>query len=219
METSETMNSIKVSAVMEEQDTNRLYEMALAIYSKYGIRSVTMDDISRELGVSKKTVYQHISDKKELVNRVMQYEIERLSQYMDEMNGSEYNAIEEFIQVNKRIHKALGDHSPTFYYDLKKYYPDLFKQWIMNRRKIMIERIMFNLVHGKKEGLYRNEMDENIISKLYMARMEMLQDNDILKNEDSISHDFFREIFLYHLHGICNDRGLKYITQHDEIIK
>jgi AcrR family transcriptional regulator len=217
-ETLETFNAINVSLIMEEKDTYMLYEIALEIFSKYGIRSVTMDDISRELGMSKKTVYQQISDKKELVNRVMEHEIDRMNRNLDEMSGSEYNAIEELIEVNKRVHNAIGAHSPTFYYDLKKHYPDLFKQWNMRRRMIMVDMIMRNLNKGKKEGLYRNEMDEKIISKLYMARMEMLHDNDFIKNEESVSRDFFREIILYHLHGICNDKGLKYISQHHEII-
>lgn len=203
---------------MEEKNTSSLFEMALALYSKYGIRSVTMDDISRELGVSKKTIYKQVSDKKELVSRVIEYEMDRMNQQMEEMKGYECNAIDELIEVNKRAHAAIVSFSPTFYYDLKKYFPDLFKQWIMKRRVLMFDMVIRNLNSGKNAGLYRNEMDEKIISRLYMARMEMLHDNDIIKNEEFVSLHFLREIFLYHLHGICNPKGLEYLSQHHEII-
>lgn len=203
---------------MEENETYNLFEMALSLYSKYGIRSVTMDDISRELGVSKKTIYQQVSDKKELVNRVIEYEMDRMNQQMAEMKGNEFNAIDELIKVNKHIHAAIISFSPTFYYDLKKYFPDLFKQWIMKRRALIVDTVTRNMSNGKNAGLYRIEMDEHIISRLYVARMEMLQDNDIIKNREFLSHNFFREIFLYHLHGICNPEGLKYLAQHNEII-
>ena len=190
----------------------------LAMFSWYGIRSVTMDDISRELGVSKKTLYQQFSDKDDLINRVIDYEMILRSASLDKLASIYTNAIDELIQVNGLIHSTMSSHNPTFYYDLRKYFPDVFKRWMEHRRKGMYDLIIQNMRKGKKEGFYRSELDEHIIVRLYMARMEMLSDNEIIKDQESVSLKFIREIFIYHLHGICNAEGLKYLAlQKDRI--
>ena len=190
----------------------------LALFSRYGIRSVTMDDISRELGVSKKTLYQQVSDKNDLINRVIDHEMILRGETMDKLANTYTNAIDELIQVNGQIHSTMSSHNPTFYYDLRKYAPDVFKRWMEHRRRTMYDLIIQNMRKGKKEGLYRSDLDEHIIARLYMARMEMLSDNEIIKDQESVSLKFIREIFIYHLHGICNAEGLKYLAlQKDRI--
>lgn len=189
----------------------------LAMFSRYGIRSVTMDDISRELGVSKKTLYQHVADKNDLIDRVIELELVQKRSFMEELNGSTANAIDQLIQVNRQIHSTLSSHNPTFYYDLKKYYPEIFRKWMDARRKRMFELITSNMNKGKQEGLYRKNLNENVIARLYLARMEMLNDNEIILEEESDSVDFIREIFIYHLHGICNATGLKYLESQSEL--
>jgi len=120
--------------------------------------------------------------------------------------------------VNDQIHSTMSSHNPTFYYDLRKYVPDVFKRWMEHRRRTMYDLIIQNMRKGKKEGLYRSDLDEHIIARLYMARMEMLSDNEIIKDQESVSLKFIREIFIYHLHGICNAEGLKYLAlQKDRI--
>ena len=200
------------------RDTDNMLGSILALFSRYGIRSVTMEDISRELGVSKKTLYQHFSDKNELINRIIDYEIIQRNQFTENLAGSGYNAIDELIHVNRKIHSSISSHNPTFYFNLKKYYPDVFKRWMEHKRKVMYELIFRNMKQGKEEGLYRSDLDEHIIVRLYMARMEMLNDNEIIGNEETVSHKFIREIFIYHLHGICNMEGLDYLAQQKERI-
>ena len=198
------------------KEKERVFNTVLALYSKYGIRSITMDDIARELGMSKKTLYQHVHDKNDLVDRVIDYEIETNRQFMEEMMLAKLNAIEELIHVNKRINALRGIHSPTFYFDLKKYYPATFTRLMDYKRKRMYELVMRNLKKGKKEGLYREEMDEHVIAMLYVARIEMLSSNEIINESESASIRFIREVFLYHLHGICNDKGLEFLKAHKE---
>ena len=200
------------------QEKERILNRVLSLYSKYGIRSITKDDISRELGMSKNTLYQHVEDKNDLVKEVIEYEIMVNQQFMEEMVVSGFNAIEELIHVNKRINAMQGVHNPTFFYDLKKYYPEVFARFMEYKRKRMYEQIMRNLKKGKEEGLYREEMDEHVIGMLYVARVEMLNSHEILQEDETTSVRFIREIFLYHLHGICNERGLKFLKEHKENI-
>jgi AcrR family transcriptional regulator len=180
-----------------------------ALYRKYGIKSVTMDDVAHELGMSKKTLYQFVSDKTELVQMVVEHVRQCNFSSMKKKDGTELNAIEELIEVSHHVNSLMKDHSPTYEYDLKKYYPDIYKNLMSARRKLMYESMISNIKKGKKEGIYRKELDEKIIAKLHLLRIENLRSTEIFDEEGMHSSKFFREVFVYHIHGLATEEGLK----------
>jgi AcrR family transcriptional regulator len=189
---------------------------ALALYSKFGIKSITLDDLCRELGISKKTLYQHIQDKNDLIRKVIDYEISLQQKSMEKMFRSEINAIDELIYVNRMIHENQSIHNPAFYYDLKKYYPDIFTEWLDYKRKKMFEMIHRNLEKGISEGLYRQDLNPTIISKLHMSRTESMHTSEIIDEKELSTSRFVDEVFSYHIHGICNDKGIAYYYRKKE---
>ena len=186
------------------------------MFTRIGIRSITMDDIARELGVSKKTLYHDFEDKNDLIKRVIDFDIMQSRKFLEEVHRTDLNAIEELFLVNGRIHQHRSRYNPTFYYDLKRYYPETYQRWLSEKRQNMFGLIVGNLSKGKREGLYRKEINEHIIGKLYMARMEMLDSNEIIDGKQMLSAEFLQEIFLYHLHAICNEKGLKTLAELSE---
>ncbi len=98
------------------------------LYRKYGIKSVTMDDVSHELGISKKTLYQYVADKSELVEKVVEYTRVCNFSSMHEIDEFSGNAIEQLIEVSQKVNTLMKDHSPAYEYDLKKYYPEIFNK-------------------------------------------------------------------------------------------
>lgn len=193
-----------------------ILERILLMFTRYGIRSITMDDIARELGISKKTLYHDFEDKNDLINRVIDFDILLTRKLLEEVNRTDFDAIEELFFVNERIHHDRSSYSPTFYYDLKKYYPETYKRWLDEKRQNMFGLIVGNLQKGKREGIYRKEIHEESIGRLYMATMEMLNNHEIIDMHQSISSEFMQEIFSYHLHGICNEKGLKTLVEFTE---
>lgn len=196
-----------------ELDRERILNSALSLYSKYGLKSVTMDDLCRELGISKKTLYQIVVDKNDLIGQVLDYERVLQQRSMEKLLNSDLNAIDELIHVNRHIHTNQTIYSPTFYFDLKKYYPYLYSDWLEYKRKRMYDMIIRNLEKGIDEGLYRKDMDVRVISKLHMARTEMLHVSDIIDDEEFTTTTFIDEVFQYHIHGICNETGLAYFKK------
>lgn len=183
------------------------------MFMRYGIRSITMDDIAREMGVSKKTLYHDFEDKHDLINQVIDYDMLQSRKFMEEVHRMDLGAIEEIFHVNGRIHQNRARYNPTFYYDLKRYFPDTYQRWLDEKRQNMIGLITGNLQKGKREGIYRKEIHEHSIGKLYLARMEMLDSNEFIDGYQSFSNEFMKEIFTYHLHGICNEHGLKFLYE------
>jgi len=190
-----------------------ILERILSMFTRYGIRSITMDDIARELGVSKKTLYHDFEDKNDLIKRVIDFDIMQSRKFLEEAHRTDLDAIEEIFLVNGRIHQNRSRYNPTFYYDLKRYYPETYQRWLSEKRQNMFGLIVGNLQKGKQEGLYRKEIREHIIGKLYMARMEMLDSYEIIDGQQMLSAEFLQEIFTYHLHAICNESGLKTLAE------
>lgn len=196
-----------------------ILERVLALFFSYGIRSVTMEDIARELGISKKTLYTAFDDKDDLIRRVIGFDSSQSRKFYDEIYESDFNAIQEIFYVNSRIHSSHSRYSAAFNYDLKRYYPEIFRAWLQEKRAHMYRMITENIRKGKREGLYRREIKEEAIANLYLVRMEMLEHNDIIQEHASRSHEFMTEIFIYHLHGICNEEGLKFFSQFKETME
>ena len=215
IKTVETLLTILVSLVFlftfarMNKEFEDILKKVSALYRKYGIKSVTMDDVAHELGMSKKTLYQFVSDKTELVQQVVEHVRQCNFSSMKKKEGTNLNAIEELIEVSQHVNRLMKDHSPAYEYDLKKYYPDIYRNLMSARRKLMYESMISNIRKGKEEGVYRKELDEKIISKLHLLRIENLQTTEIFNEEEMRSQKFFREVFVYHIHGLATDKGLK----------
>lgn len=197
----------------QQQQTYDIFSLILDLYSKIGIRSVTMDDIARKLGISKKTIYQHVRDKVELINRVIDLDIELNRSFISELDDSGANAIEDLVTINDQMYRQRRYLSQTFYYDLKKYYPDVYSRWIREKRRDLYQIITANIAKGKGEGFYRAELNGEVIAGLYISRMERLETDDQMIDPWDYSEEAIREIFIYHLHGICNRKGLDYLEE------
>lgn len=181
---------------------------ARELYLKYGIKSITMDDIAGELGISKKTIYQYFMDKDELVGKFVDYEIlQRQSEIFNCFRAGS-NAIEELFEISIFMNKFLRDQNPGMEHDLRKYYPHHHQKTVKARREGIFNYILQNLKKGKEEGLYRSEMNEEVIAKLYLSRVEGIQLNDIFTVEEFTSLKLSVELLTYHIRGIATEKGI-----------
>lgn len=172
-----------------------------------------MDDVSRELGISKKTIYMHFSDKEELVGNVIDFMIETRHNCMNEIYEKELNAIDELFEVARQVNQMLREHNPAMEYDLKKYYPAAYEKVKQVKRKVMYDSVMNNLQKGIRQGIYRSEMNPDVIAKMHVARVEGMIESDVFTEEEFTRMDYFREIMIYHLRGIANEKGIKILEK------
>ena len=179
------------------------------LYTRYGIRSVTMDDVSRELGISKKTLYQHVKDKEDLVDRVMMYEFSGKRNFAKK--NEIRNAIEDLFSLNSMINKIIKETNPSKMYDLKKYHPAVFEKTAKLKRERTMGMMIQNFKKGKGEGLYREDMNEEILAKMYILRMDRVSHDDIVSISEFTSPKFIYEIFIYHIRGIASKKGIEFL--------
>lgn len=194
-----------------------IIEKVKDLYKTYGIKSVTMDDVAQNLAISKKTLYQFFQDKDDLVSSVVECDFEQknLQTYLESDNLS---AIEEVFEYYKMQIRMIKDHKPSFIYDLRKYYPEIYSKVQQRMRNRILNVTMSNLRKGKKEGIYRNDIDEEIIARLNLMRIEGIMSGEFFQPGEGLSQKLFTEIYKYHLYAIVNDAGRKILDKHLENI-
>jgi len=184
------------------------------IYSRYGIKSVTMDDLARELGVSKKTLYLHFRDKKEVVEKVVHNLIQFQKCTISEtLNTPGANAIDKLMMMTHFFAEHLKNSNASFAYDLQKYYSEIWNEVLEFKRGEIYRHIMDNIEEGKKQGLYRDDLNYEIIARIYVSRMEMYQTELWQPLEKFDLSEIFHTLFLYHIRGIANSKGLEYMEE------
>jgi len=202
-----------------EEKVYQILEKVRKLYYRYGIKSVTMDDVAKHLSISKKTLYEYFEDKEDLVRHVLLQEQEQIDEIFDKILKKKLNAVEELFEVYKIINAMCQEYNPSMEYDIRKYYPDI-SAWIKEiRRKRMYNAAYNNMVKGKQEGLFRNDLNASIIARLHVSRTETLITNDIFSMEELTSFKVCQEIFVYNLQGILSHKGRAFFEANLEKIK
>ena len=198
---------------MEKEEIEIILERISDLYRKYGIKSVTMDDAARELGISKKTLYTFVRDKEDLVKQVMIQEMYKMHHRFNGLISEKQNAIEELFEVNKQIKKMIREHSTTIDYDLKKYFPSLYREIYEDTRQNMYEAVLRNIKKGKEDGLFREDLNEEVIARLHVSRVMGMSENPHFSIEEITSDKVYNEIMVYHIRGMANEKGIQYLEE------
>jgi TetR/AcrR family transcriptional regulator, cholesterol catabolism regulator len=201
------------------EELNKILQKVRELYMKYGIKSITMDDVAEEMGISKKTLYQYVTDKDDLVGKFIDNEIILKQEEICKCFKVDFNAIDELFEISAYMNRLMKNQNPATEHDLKKYYPHHFNRVVNSRRKSIFSYILTNLKKGKKEGLYRSELNEEIIAKLYLSRVESLHLNDLFTVEEFTSAKLFMELLIYHIRGIATEKGIIVLEQKIKEVK
>ena len=179
---------------------------------RYGIKSVSMDDIAREMGVSKKTIYQEVEDKAKLVSQVLMHHMQCEEQNLKEIKSQELNVIGQLVSISKKVLELLRSLRPVLIYDLQKYYPDTWRLMQINFFPFIENVMQQNILLGKTQGLYRRNTDEKIVARLYVNMAKTLNDDTIFDLNEFERTLLFRQMMEYHIRGIISP---DYIEQLD----
>jgi AcrR family transcriptional regulator len=136
-----------------------LVSTAFDLFLKYGIKSVSMDDISRKLGISKKTIYSVINTKDELIDDVLISHLQKDKCDIKSILDQSHDAIDEMVRITRHILTFISSMTPSIIYDLKKYHPQAWNKIEKEHFSFIQQTIYNNLIRGQKEGLYRMDFD------------------------------------------------------------
>ncbi|MGF1533414.1 MAG: TetR/AcrR family transcriptional regulator [Bernardetiaceae bacterium] len=184
-----------------------MIESARELFFRYGIRSVTMDELARHLGVSKKTLYQHFKDKADLVAAVTRLQIEEESCFIEQVQSDSDNAIDEVIKISEYVRAMFRQFHPSLLFDLRKYYPNSWRLFIQHKQGRMLQSIEANIARGIQEGLYRQGINPKILARVRMELIQITLDAEVFSPTAFDLWEVQVQVFDHYVHGITSPQG------------
>jgi AcrR family transcriptional regulator len=181
---------------------------------KYGLKSVTMDDLCREIGVSKKTIYKYFDDKNDLVLNMMQAKIAMDANNCCICEHESHNAIDALISISKLVIEQLSNINPSVFFDLQKHYPEAWKLMNDHKWEFVLNNIRENIIRGKSENIYRENLDPEIISRYYVSNIDSVMDGEVYPYQDFKTDEVLSEVLRFQIRGLANDNGINYLKEH-----
>lgn len=190
----------------------QILRQSAIVFMRYGIKSVTMDDVCRELGISKKTLYQFVEDKADLINKVLDYDIHSEVEAIGNILGNKYSALEELHHIQSMVtHKVKNMHS-SIVYDLRKYYPEAWCRVMAHRNSFVVSCIEQNIRKGQAEGVFRSDIQPAVIARIYSSRIEVVIDASLFAELNLSAAEIYIEAMRYHIRGIATEKGLHFLA-------
>lgn len=183
------------------------------IFLRYGIRSVNMDDVAKHLHISKKTLYQYVKDKNDLVRKAMFDMCSQHDSSISSICSSDLNAIDELFGITEYVTGILKGMHPSVHFDLEKYHPEVWHEMQTFERESITKCMTANIEKGISEGLYREDLNIPIIVKMYIARFDAVFDSEIFPPSEYEFAEVQWEVFRYHIRGIASEKGIEYLRK------
>ena len=200
---------------MEVQE--KISKCALSQFFKYGIKHITMDDIARELGMSKKTIYQFFKEKDDLVKHLCNCELKTQREELDEISHAAKDPIHELMLISNKMNVIMQHINPVFFMDLQKFHPEGFAQYQKFKNERVMHGVMQNIKRGIEMGVYRADIDPVFVAKYRMAQIDMMMFGNYFTYEKISfhkTHEILMDLFVY---GICTVKGHKLINNYKKI--
>ncbi|MFN4993851.1 MAG: TetR/AcrR family transcriptional regulator [Bacteroidota bacterium] len=199
--------------VKEQEIKIKILLEAKMLFMRYGFKSITMDDISRELGVSKKTLYQHFEDKYDLVDRCVDHQIIDMNCNCDELMEHSEDPISAMLSISDFIGNAIRILNPSAMFDLKKYFKPAWDKLQANRKNHIYNLVIKNLENGRKKGLYRKEIDPEITCRIFVYLIGFITDPEHYDRQEMDFKTLHLEMTKYHLRAICTPKGIELLEE------
>lgn len=193
-----------------EEPKDKILISAVQVFMKIGVKSVTMDDISRELGISKKTLYQFVEDKNDLLKQCFALSLNKNCIEIQQLNSID-NPIDEVLEIMKHMIVAMKKINPIAMYEIRKYYPESWNLFESFKNEYIFNSVKNNFEKGIKKGIYRKKIDVEVIAKIYVEVISLLISEQIFPSYEFAFPRVHSQFIEYHLRGICTNKGLEYL--------
>ncbi|RAJ85359.1 AcrR family transcriptional regulator [Chitinophaga dinghuensis] len=196
---------------------DRIMETALKMFRTYGVKGVTMFDIARDCGISKKTLYEHFEDKQSLINDALRELLNDHIQFAEKNHTETANAIEELVNQMQFIRSKARTLNPVMLFEIEKYHPDTWKEVELFRTDCILYGIKENLKRGMSEGLYRKNLDIDIVARMRQLQLEAAFDPIHYPADHYEMHKVMDEVTTHFILGVATLQGHKLAYQYLQI--
>jgi AcrR family transcriptional regulator len=192
----------------------RILQKSTNLFLLYGIRSITMDEIALQLGISKKTIYQFYADKNELVTAVIMRILDHNRNYCEVYKSNAKNAVMEVFMAMEMSQELFKNMNPSMLYDLEKYHPEAFEKFTEFKNNYLFRIIKDNLEWGLKEELYRPDINTTIMTLLRLETLMLPFNPNVFSRTKFNMGDVQLQLIEQFLYGLVSSKGYKMILKY-----
>jgi TetR/AcrR family transcriptional regulator, cholesterol catabolism regulator len=197
---------------IKERILNKATEMCF----RFGIRSVTMDDIAKELGISKKTIYQHFEDKDEIIFQIMKLEMDKDKNEWASLSITSKNLLDKMTSALQLMRKGMEGMHSSIIFDIKRYHPRAWALFLDHKNNFILETVTNDINAGIKEGIFRSDINVSFMAKFRMEQVEMGFDTDVFPSTSFNMVEIQTTLLDHFIRGILTEKGLKQYNSYQQ---
>jgi TetR/AcrR family transcriptional regulator, cholesterol catabolism regulator len=198
---------------------DKILEEAERLFWKYGVRSITMDDIAKRLAISKKTIYQHFTDKEDILIQVTQFRLNKDHEMVACAAVDSQTPIHEILAMLDELRKNADKVNPTLMMDIKRYYPRAWELYLKFKEEFILKVMIDNIRRGIRDGYFRADLNPEILARMRVEQVEMAFEMsvfpadtyDMMTIQQALTHHFVR--------GLLTEKGFSIYNEYNSPIQ
>ncbi len=187
--------------------------VASELFSRYGFKSITMDDISRRAGISKKTLYQHFANKAEVVSEAVSWYQNQITEECRKRIRESENAIDAIFRTQVYLDTTLQQLHPMILMDLQRYYPEAYVLFQTKIQEVDVAIVRQLLEEGMASGLFRKDIHADLLARLRIETCLLLTQPNMMIDQGYTLPQVSQAICEHFLHGVTTPKGEAYLNQ------
>jgi len=195
---------------------DKILHASVDLFRQYGFKTITMDDIARKSGISKKTLYQHFANKSEVVVESIGWYQCRISDMCIEQLSNAENAVEGMVRIMSMLDQIYRQINPTALLELERFYPEGYKKFRENLLNKDVAVMKKNMLQGMDEGTYRSDIDPDLMARYRMELSLLTLQPNLLISDRNDMKSIAYIISEHFLLGIMTEKGVQLYQQYKE---
>ncbi len=196
------------------ESKERIVSSVTDLIYRFGVRSITMDDVARHLAVSKKTLYRYFADKNDMVYQCCLYDLDKRKAAFATIQAKAVDSVQELVLMMENMQTMLSSINPNLLFEVRKYHQQAWQIYVEFKEQFMMQSISNNLVRGMEAGIYREDLNVRILARLRLEEVEMGFNPDVYPSTKFHLKDVQMGLFDHFLHGITTPKGQKLIQRY-----
>jgi len=196
-----------------ELQKNGILKKAGQLFNQYGFKSVTMDDISRELGISKKTLYLHFTSKRNLINSLLEESKKQLTSQIEGVKNQEFGGLEKLYNIYLQIVKFSNESNTVTYWSFKKYYCELYNDFV-DFIGVLIDDTCEKLIKESQwDGFILSNINAKVFSCFLRTSFLEIPNNNLTQNMNVDREILQKDFVYYNLRSVATSTGLNQLDK------
>ena len=193
--------------IFERRMEERILHKAQELFFRYGLKAITMDEVAKELGMSKKTLYEHFKNKNEIIIKVTEAYLTHQNIEHQNCTQNAKDAVEELILLMGSLHRIFDNFDVRIINEMQRYYPDAWNIWLEFKENTIMKDIKDNLTKGIKQGLFRQNINIDIIARMRLEQIQLAMDTRYFPSDMYNLAEVNAQLLEQYINGLCTENG------------